>query len=197
MPRFWRVLCGPRVTVRPQVISGPASPGQQVWTGSLERSTVVAFPDDLLARRARHHFRRHVQHLLQHRQFVPGVLQSLRRLGFLQVGEQLADFAQRRHRFLAHSHCDASGCAEQIAQHRDVEAFWLLEQYRGTLRLQYAVADLGHFQIRRNFGGDALEFTLLFQLGDEVAKIVIVHTERPAQMIGLAPPSIGIMAPVT
>ena len=39
MPRFWRFLSGPRVTVRPQVMSGPASPGQQVCTGSRPRST--------------------------------------------------------------------------------------------------------------------------------------------------------------
>ena len=28
MPRFCRALCGPRVTVSPHVINGPASPGQ-------------------------------------------------------------------------------------------------------------------------------------------------------------------------
>ncbi|MCY1177086.1 hypothetical protein D9M73_173820 [compost metagenome] len=32
-------MFGPRVTVRPQVISGPTSPGQQVCTGSFDRST--------------------------------------------------------------------------------------------------------------------------------------------------------------
>ena len=39
MPRFCRFLCGPRVTVRPHVISGPASPGQHVCTGRRARST--------------------------------------------------------------------------------------------------------------------------------------------------------------
>src|SRR6266496_3087364 len=38
MPRFWRALRGPRVTVSPQVMSGPASSGQQVWIGRGERS---------------------------------------------------------------------------------------------------------------------------------------------------------------
>src|SRR4030066_107926 len=42
MPRFWRSLYGPRVTVSPQVISGPASPGQQVWIGNMARSTSSA-----------------------------------------------------------------------------------------------------------------------------------------------------------
>src|SRR5258708_276741 len=39
MPRFWRVFVGPRVTVRPQVMSGPASCGQHVCTGRRARST--------------------------------------------------------------------------------------------------------------------------------------------------------------
>ena len=39
MPRFCRVLFGPRVTVRPQVISGATSPGQQVCIGRRARST--------------------------------------------------------------------------------------------------------------------------------------------------------------
>ena len=39
MPRFCRFFCGPRVTTRPQVMSGPASPGQQVWIGKRPRST--------------------------------------------------------------------------------------------------------------------------------------------------------------
>src|SRR5699024_12820878 len=33
MPRFWRVLLGPRVITKGQVTKGPASPGQQVWIG--------------------------------------------------------------------------------------------------------------------------------------------------------------------
>ena len=39
MPRFCRFLCGPRVTVSPHVMSGPASPGQHVCTGKRARST--------------------------------------------------------------------------------------------------------------------------------------------------------------
>src|SRR6266581_943726 len=42
MPRFLRALRGPRVTVNPQVISGPASSGQHVWIGRRARST--SFP---------------------------------------------------------------------------------------------------------------------------------------------------------
>src|SRR5437667_3738077 len=39
MPRFCRDLSGPRVTVKPQVMSGATSPGQQVCTGKRDRST--------------------------------------------------------------------------------------------------------------------------------------------------------------
>ena len=39
MPRFWRVLFGPRVTVSPQVINGATSPGQQCWIGRRVMST--------------------------------------------------------------------------------------------------------------------------------------------------------------
>src|SRR3989441_10517434 len=42
MPRFRRFLCGPRVTVNPHVMSGPASSGQHVWIGRRARST--SFP---------------------------------------------------------------------------------------------------------------------------------------------------------
>src|SRR6267378_816140 len=38
MPRFRRFLRGPRVTVNPHVMSGPASSGQHVWIGRRARS---------------------------------------------------------------------------------------------------------------------------------------------------------------
>src|SRR2546423_1127984 len=42
MPRFRRALRGPRVTVNPHVMSGPASSGQHVWIGRRARS--ASFP---------------------------------------------------------------------------------------------------------------------------------------------------------
>ena len=133
MPRFCRALCGPRVTVRPQVISGPASPGQQVCTGRRARSTSAPSQDDLLAGGGRALLRRHVDHLHEHRpRVLPGVLQALRRLGLLQEGEQPADFAQRGDRLLAHAQrhalaacrtgCRAPGCAGVRAHHRSPSA---------------------------------------------------------------------------
>ena len=97
MPRFCRFLCGPRVTVRPQVISGPASPGQHVWTGSRARST--SSPSHTMSWHGADAalLRRHVEHLHEHRPRVaPGVDEALRRLGLLQEREQPADVAQRR-----------------------------------------------------------------------------------------------------
>src|SRR3954449_7993849 len=56
---------------------------------------VGTLPDDLLARRARAFLGRHVEDFLQHWQLVPGILQAARRIGLLEIGEQLADLAQR------------------------------------------------------------------------------------------------------
>jgi hypothetical protein len=55
---------------------------------------VFALPHDLLAGCRGHDLGRHVEHLLEHRQLVPGVPQALGRLGFLEVGQQFADGAQ-------------------------------------------------------------------------------------------------------
>src|SRR3954463_11352820 len=56
---------------------------------------VGALPDDLLARRARAFLGRQVEDFLQYRQLVPGILQAPRWIGLLEIGEQLADLAQR------------------------------------------------------------------------------------------------------
>ena len=115
MPRFWRGLFGPRVTVSPQVISGPASPGQQVWIGRRDRSTSAPSQTISWHGALERSLGAMSKHLLQYRQLVPGIFQSARRIGLLQIGEQLADFAQRRDRVFAHRHRHAPGRAEQIA----------------------------------------------------------------------------------
>ncbi len=143
---------------------------------------VLALPHDFLAGRAGPHGRRHVEHLLQHRQLVPGVLQSLGRIRLLQIREQLAHFTQRRHRFLAHAERDAPRRAEQIRQHRNartalrsIESFWVFEQNGGAAGLEHAVAHLGHLQVRIDLHRHALQFALSFQLRDEVAQILVAH----------------------
>ena len=134
-----------------------------------------ALPDDLLAGRAGALLRRHVQHLLEHRQLVPGILQPAGRIGFLQVGQQLAHFAQRFDRLLAHPHRHAPGRTEQIAQNRNAVPLGLLEQQRRAAGLEHPIADLGHLQPRGDLDRDALELALLFELREEIAQIVIAH----------------------
>ncbi len=65
-----------------------------------------------LTRRVVHHLRRHVQHLLEDRRFIPGIAQTFGRIGLAQIGEQLADFAQRGDIGLTHAERDAVFGAE-------------------------------------------------------------------------------------
>ena len=55
----------------------------------------------------------------------------------------------------------------------------ILEQQRRTLRAQHAVTDLGHFQVSGDRRGNTLEFADLFQLGDEIAQVVVFHVSHP------------------
>ena len=143
---------------------------------------ILAFPDDLLTRCRRHLFRRHVEHLLQHRQLFPGILQPLGRLGFFKEGEQLAHFAQRLHRFLAHAQRHALRRAKQVGEHRDLLLASLrrraLEKQRRPAGAQHAVADLGHFKMGIDRRRDAFQFAGSFQLRHEVAQIMVFHRIR-------------------
>ena len=88
--------------------------------GQAREIDVVPFHDNLMARGRRHFLRCHVEHLPEHRKLVPEIAQPLRRLGLLEVGKQLADFAQRRGILDAHREGDAPYGAEEIAEHRNV-----------------------------------------------------------------------------
>ena len=133
MPRFWRVLFGPRVTVRPHVTSGPASPGQQVWIGRRVRST--SLPSHTISW---HGGELTVFGAMSHTAFASDssfarVLQTLRRLRFLQRGQQPSDVAQRferggiaeqagivralRVRFDTHAERHPPRRAEQVGEH--------------------------------------------------------------------------------
>ena len=169
-------MCGPRVTVSPQVISGPTSSGQQVCTGRRARST--SSPSHTISWHGARAslLRRHVHHLQEERpRVLPRILQALRRLGLLEEREQLADFAQRRDRILAHAHRDALRRAEQVAEHRHPMALRLLEQQRGPAGLEHAVADLGHLEPRVDLDGDALQLPARFELREEIAEVGIFH----------------------
>src|SRR5205814_7045482 len=67
---------------------------------------VLCLVDDLLAGRAGALLWRHVEHALEHRKLVPEIAQAARRLGLLQIGEELADFAQLRGVARPHGGCD-------------------------------------------------------------------------------------------
>jgi hypothetical protein len=116
---------------------------------------VLAFPHHLLTGGRRHLLRRHREHLPDHRQLVPGVAQTLGRFGFLQHRQRAPDVAQRLGPLFtadAHAQRHAARRAEQVAEHRHVEAAGLFEQDGRSLRAQHAVADFGHFEIRATPG---------------------------------------------
>ncbi|MNN01902.1 hypothetical protein D3C81_1145360 [compost metagenome] len=141
----------------------------------LAKVDIVTLDHHLLANGILDHLRRHRHDLLEDRQLRPGILQALRRLGLLEEGQQLADFAQFFDRLGAHAHGHPLRRAEQVPQYRDVVPRGLLEQQRRAFGTQCAVANLGHFQDGRDRNLDALEFTALFQATDEVAQVAILH----------------------
>ena len=86
--------------------------------GQAREIDVLAFPDHFLAGWRAHLLGRHVEHLLEQRQLVPGVAQALGRFRFLQVGEQLADLAQSGRVLLTHAQRHPLDRAKQVGQHR-------------------------------------------------------------------------------
>jgi hypothetical protein len=79
----------------------------------------------------------------------------------------------------AHAPGHAPGRAEQIGQHRHAGLGAVvprvLEQQGQAAGVQDAVADLGHFEMGRDGGGDALEFLPFFELGNEIPQIFVFH----------------------
>ncbi len=156
-------------------VSGPA-----MLHGQHAKVDVVAFHNDLLAGRVLDHLGRHGDDLLEDRQLGPGIAQTLGRLGLLEERQQLADLAQLAHRFGAHAHGYPLGRAEQVAQHRDIEAGGLFEKQRRPFCAQGAVAHLGHFEHRRDGHLNAFQLSALLKLLHEIPKILEFH--RPCQL---------------
>src|SRR5690606_17592779 len=75
---------------------------------------IVALDDGGLAGRIAYHLRRHGDHLLHQRQLGPGVLEPLRRVGFLEVGQQSADLVQLTDALGTHAHGDRSGVPNRL-----------------------------------------------------------------------------------
>ncbi len=148
----------------------------------LRQIHILAFPDDFLARRRRQHLGRHGQDLFEDRPFLPRIFQSFGRLRLLQVGQQLAHFAQCRRRLFAHAQRHAARRAEQVGENwyfilGHLVPDHVLEQQRRALRAQHAIADLGHLQMGGDRRGHALEFAEFLQLGDKVAQVVVFHLD--------------------
>ena len=145
-------------------VAGPAGLDWQ-----LRQIHVITFPHLLLTDRIAHHFRLHRHDLPQQRQFVPGVLQAFRRFRLLQLRQHLTEFTQRRDGFTTHAQRHAVRRAEQIAPHRHAVALGFFKQQRGPTLLQHPITNLGHFQFRIDFDGNAFHLTVALQPGDEVA----------------------------
>ena len=156
------LLCGPRVTVRPHVISGPASPGQQVWTGRRARST--SLPSHTISWHGAddRSFGAMSQHLHEHRaRVLPRVLQAL-------AAARAPSGTRAACRFRAAPSTDrprahrparrAAACRTDCRAPGCVWPFGFSNSSAGPPALQHAVADLGHLEPRIDFDGDALEF---------------------------------------
>ena len=142
---------------------------------------VLALPHDFLAGRASRYLRRHVDHLLQHRQLVPGVLQTLGRIRLLQIARAACPLraaprpiprpCPARRAAACRTDSPAPGCARALIP----STLGLFEQDGRPAGLEHAVAHLGHLQARIDLHRDALQLALLFQLRDEVAQILVAH----------------------
>ena len=72
--------------------------------------------------------------------------------------------------------------------------FRLLEQNGRAAGAQHAITNLGHFQPGIDFDADALQLAELFELGDEIAQVLVLHSSglrlsSPTMPANTAPPS--------
>ncbi len=153
--------------------------------GKPRQIDVLALPDGLLARRRGDDLRRHVEHLGEQLaklgQPLPGIAQSLGRLGLAQRGEQPADVAQRRRVLRAHRQRNAAHGAEEIAEHGHAVTRRALEEDRRAARAQHAIADLRHLQARRDFRRDATQLAERLEPRDEFPQVGVFHAPPRSQ----------------
>ncbi len=96
----------------------------------------------------------------------------------MRYASSLADFAQLGRIVFPHAQRHAPDRAEQIGEHRDAAAFGFLEQQRRAARAQHTVGDFSHFEFGVDFDGDAFQLAEAFELGNEIAQVVIFHEVR-------------------
>ncbi len=106
---------------------------------------------------------------------MPSVLHALGWFGLFEECQQPAGFTQRRDAIGPHALGHALWGAEQVRQYRDAVTFGALEQQRGPAGAKHPVANFSHLQARIDGGLDALKLAGLFQLGDEITQILVVH----------------------
>ena len=167
-------------------MSGPASPGQQVCTGRRARST--SLPSHTIS-----------WHGADFRSFgaicitcmnsgprvLPRILQALRRLRLLEEREQLADFAQRRDRLLAHAQRDA-----RAACRTDCRARECAEPAAPSKPLGFSNSSAGPpaFSTRSQISvisrrgstsaRDALQLAAALELREKVAEVGVFHSRN-------------------
>ena len=171
--------CGPRVTTRPQVMSGPASPGQQVWIGRRAEIDVVAFPARSPGRaRARRAFGAMSSTCLQQRQLVPRVAQAPA-AARAPSGTRAARRSRAAPRPIASAPMPSAtrcGVPNRLPSTGIVWPVGLLEQQRrpaapsarGRRSRSSRAAD-------RLSTRDALQLAARFELGDEIAQVAVRH----------------------
>jgi hypothetical protein len=129
---------------------------------------VVAFEDDLLARRAPDRLRPRVGDRLQLLQPTHLLDQSLRRLHLEDVAEPLRDRVERR-RVEGHRH--ALLRPELVDQQRPVGALDVLEEQRRPAALHDTIVDLGDLELGIDFRRNAHKLALALEQGDPLAQV--------------------------
>ena len=160
--------------------AGPAGLDRQLC-----QVDVVALENDLMHRGLLHHLWPHAHDRLGQRQHVHRILESARRGGVLQEGQQFAHLAQLAGggAFLAlqgdaHGHplhgaeqVDQAGHGRALA----VGADDVFEQHRRAAALQQAALDLGHLEVAGHRLGDPDQFARGLQLDQELAQRSVCH----------------------
>jgi len=147
--------------------------------GQIGQIYLIAFNHLGLAGGLLDHLGRHVHHLTEDRQLLPGIAHPLGRVRLLEESQQLADLAQGVDGLGPHAQGHPLGGTEEITQDRHLMACGVFKQQGRTLGTQGAIADFGHFQVGADRMADPPEQFPLFQLADEVSKILVLHGARP------------------
>ena len=153
-------------------VAGPA-----VLDGQAGQVDGVPVEHFLLARRLADGAGRHVPQRPEHVPHAGHVAQALGGGGLPQVAQELAELAHFLQAVHAHGVHDAPRRAEQVGQHRDVMPRRMGEQQGRPGVAQDLVAHGGHVEVRRDGLVHAAQRTVVFELGHEVAQVV-VHGSR-------------------